>query len=148
MCQVNMAMERNLAICLHIRLADEDGLRILAEAKVPKKYRIHFHCFNSDWNTCERWLEQCPNFKVGFTPMITYSKKENLREVIANIPLTRLLLDTDSPYFLPRQNYFGPIYRRTSHVIPDLLEYLCNIPKVLQLLAYKLYDTLLHYSLE
>ena len=103
MCQITMAMERNLAICLHIHLADEDGLRILAEAKVPKNYRIHLHCFNSDWNTCQRWLEQYPNLKVGFTPMITYSKKENLREVIAKIPLTRVLLETDSPYFLPRQ---------------------------------------------
>ena len=102
-CQINMAMERNLAICLHIRLADEDGLRILAEAKVPQNYRIHLHCFNSDWDTCQRWLEQYPNLKVGFTPMITYSKKENLREVIAKIPLTRVLLETDSPYFLPRQ---------------------------------------------
>ena len=44
-----------------------------------------------------------PNLKVGFTPMITYAKNQHLHEVVKKIPLHRILLETDSPYFLPRQ---------------------------------------------
>ena len=105
--QIQMALERNLAICLHIRSADEDGLRILAEAKVPKTYPIHLHCFSSDWNTCQRWMENYPNLKVGFTPLITYPRKYHLQEVVSKIPLARVLLETDSPYFLPSQKNYS-----------------------------------------
>ena len=101
--QVHMALERNLAMCLHIRQADEDGLKILEEAKVPENYRIHLHCFNSNWLTCQKWLEKYPNLKVGFTPMIGYAGNKHLQEVVSQIPLSRILLETDSPYFLPRQ---------------------------------------------
>ena len=93
----------NLPICLHVRQADEDGLKILDEAKLPKNYRIHLHCFNSHWQNCKMWMEKYPNLKVGFTPMITYEKNRHLHEVVREIPLERVLLETDSPYFLPRQ---------------------------------------------
>ena len=44
--QVHMALQTNLPLCLHIRLANEDGLRILDEANLPQNYLIHLHCFN------------------------------------------------------------------------------------------------------
>ena len=49
------------------------------------------------------WMEKYPNLKVGFTPMITYEKNRHLHQVVKEIPLERVLLETDSPYFLPRQ---------------------------------------------
>jgi len=101
--QMNLALERDLAVCLHIRRAFEDGLWILDEAKVPQTYRIHLHCFNSDWDECQEWMRRYPNLKVGFTPMITFAKNKHLHEVVRKIPLSRILLETDSPYFLPRQ---------------------------------------------
>jgi len=101
--QMNLALERDLAVCLHIRQAFEDGLWILDEAKVPETYRIHLHCFNSNWDECQEWMRRYPNLKVGFTPMITFAKNRHLHDVVRKIPLSRILLETDSPYFLPRQ---------------------------------------------
>jgi len=101
--QMNLALERDLAVCLHIRRAFEDGLWILDEAKVPQTYRIHLHCFNSNWDECQEWMRRYPNLKVGFTPMITFAKNRHLHDVVRKIPLSRILLETDSPYFLPRQ---------------------------------------------
>jgi TatD DNase family protein len=48
-------------------------------------------------------MRRYPNLKVGFTPMITYAKNRHLHDVVRKIPLSRILLETDSPYFLPRQ---------------------------------------------
>ena len=102
MTQLELAMANNLAVCLHIREADQDGQNVLEEAKVPRNYPIHLHCFNSSWEVCESWLNKYSKLKIGITPLITYDNADNLHEVVQNIPLNRLILETDSPYFLPK----------------------------------------------
>ena len=99
--QIALAIEKGLSLCLHIRQAHKDGLLVLEESKLPADYRIHLHCFNSNWAECQEWVTKYPNLKVGFTPMITNSENKHLHEVIRNIPLNRILLETDAPYFLP-----------------------------------------------
>ena len=97
--QLELALDKNLPICLHIREADEDGLEIMAKAKVPKQHRIHLHCFNSSWQICQKWMGLYSNLKVGFTPLIMYENAHHVHEVVQKIPLNRVLLETDSPYF-------------------------------------------------
>ena len=82
-------------------MSDQDALVVLEEAGLPRDYKIHLHCFNSDWEMCQVWMQRFSKLKVGFTPLITYANDE-LHHVVRNIPLNRILLETDSPYFLPR----------------------------------------------
>ena len=49
-------------------------------------------------------MDHFPNAYVGITPMITYpNRNRNTRDLGARIPLDRLLLESDSPYFVPQQ---------------------------------------------
>ena len=101
--QLHLALELNMPICLHIREADEDGLSLLEKAQVPKTHPIHLHCFNSSWKVCQAWMKRFSCLKIGFTPLIMFDNVQHLHEVVRKIPLERVLLETDSPYFLNRR---------------------------------------------
>ena len=47
-------------------------------------------------------MEEYPNLKVGLTPLVTFKNAGNVQNVAVNLPLDRMLLETDSPYFYPR----------------------------------------------
>lgn len=52
-----------------------------------------------------KYLDTFPNLCIGFTPMITFNldlEKSYLKKMINTVPLDRILLETDSPYFLPQ----------------------------------------------
>ena len=102
-CQLRMAMEMKLPVCLHIRDADEDGYAILEEVNFPTDHRIHLHCFNSSWEVCEKWISKYNNLRVGFTPVIKSMSAES-RNVVKKLPLEKILLETDAPYFLADEN--------------------------------------------
>ncbi|GFR95901.1 3'-5' ssDNA/RNA exonuclease TatD [Elysia marginata] len=69
---------------------------------VPRHHKIHLHCFSRDPVTAQRWMDAFPNIFFGFTPVITYSSWEPPLSA-AQIPLDRVLLETDAPYFVPGQ---------------------------------------------
>lgn len=100
---LKMAIDHKLPICLHIRDADEDGLKILKKVNLPKNHPIHLHCFTGKWETCQQWIEAYPELKVGFTPIISKINLTFLHDVVKKLPLDKILLETDAPYFLPRQ---------------------------------------------
>lgn len=93
---VRLAKDLNLPIVIHSRQAQADTLKVLKEA-MPVKAVVH--CFSGD----EIFLKECLGlgFLVSFTCNITYKKAENLRSMIKNMPLERLLLETDAPFLSP-----------------------------------------------
>uniref|UniRef100_A0A3B5K9P7 TatD DNase domain containing 2 n=2 Tax=Takifugu TaxID=31032 RepID=A0A3B5K9P7_TAKRU len=70
---------------------------------VPREYKIHRHCFTNSYGVIEPLLTEFPNLYVGFTALITYQKATEARDALRRIPLNRIVLETDAPYFLPRQ---------------------------------------------
>ena len=62
---------------------------------------MHVHCFNDNWSVCERWLRDYPGCMVGLTPLVCKPAVTHVHDVARRIPLDRLLLETDAPYFLP-----------------------------------------------
>uniref|UniRef100_A0A8R1HIV9 Uncharacterized protein n=1 Tax=Caenorhabditis japonica TaxID=281687 RepID=A0A8R1HIV9_CAEJA len=63
--------------------------------------KIHRHCFTEDWKTAQKWLKACPDVHFGFTAGIYQFRQEQI-EAIRRIPLDRILLETDGPYFKPK----------------------------------------------
>lgn len=61
------------------------------------------HCFTNSYQVIEPFLKEFPNLYVGFTALITYVKATEARDALRHIPLDRIVLETDAPYFLPRQ---------------------------------------------
>ncbi|NP_001122165.1 putative deoxyribonuclease TATDN2 [Danio rerio] len=98
--QLGVALRKPLVI--HCRDADDDVLTIMKKC-VPRDYKIHRHCFTNSYSVIEPFLKEFTNLCVGFTGLVTYHRATEARDAVRKIPLNRILLETDAPYFLPRQ---------------------------------------------
>jgi TatD DNase family protein len=93
------ARETGLPLVIHAREADADVASIL-EAEMKKGvFKPLLHCFTSSMELAQRGL--AIGAYVSFSGILTYKNAENLREVAAEVPMDRLLVETDSPYLAP-----------------------------------------------
>ncbi|XP_074536593.1 putative deoxyribonuclease TATDN2 [Halichoeres trimaculatus] len=99
--QLRLAVTLQKPLVIHCRDADDDLLEIMKKC-VPRDYKIHRHCFTNSYQVIEPFLTEFPNLYVGFTALITYSKASEARDAVCKIPLSRIVVETDAPYFLPR----------------------------------------------
>ncbi|XP_051996423.1 putative deoxyribonuclease TATDN2 isoform X1 [Xyrauchen texanus] len=100
--QLQLAVSLGKPLVIHCRDADDDVLQIMKKC-VPRDYKIHRHCFTNSYSVIEPFLSEFSNLCVGFTGLVTYPRAVEARESVRKIPLERILLETDAPYFLPRQ---------------------------------------------
>lgn len=96
--QIELAIELNLPIIVHNREADNDILNIIREYK-STSLKGQFHCFNGNLKDALELIEM--GHYVSFTGNITFKKADNLREIVKEIPINNLLLETDSPFMTP-----------------------------------------------
>ncbi|MDY7027215.1 MAG: TatD family hydrolase [Spirochaetota bacterium] len=120
--QLEMAEHLNLPVIIHNREAGEDVLNILRD-KLPKRGGV-LHCYSEDWEYAQRALEL--NLYISFAGNVTYRNARNLHETARNMPLDRMLIETESPFMVPAQ-YRGkrnrPAYLgATLEFIADLRE--------------------------
>lgn len=96
--QIQWALEWDLPLVIHCREAFPELFRILTPYK-DTDLRGVFHSFTG---TTDEALELMayPHFMVGINGVVTF-KKSNLPEVLKEVPLDRLVLETDSPYLAP-----------------------------------------------
>ncbi|GBN23693.1 Putative deoxyribonuclease TATDN2 [Araneus ventricosus] len=109
--QLRIALEKQLPVVIHCREAHDDAMGIMKEI-LPINYTIHLHCFTDTWEWAQKWLNEFPNLCIGITNVVTFPSAESVHEVAKNIPLDRLLLETDAPYFIPKRGCQG---MRWSH---------------------------------
>lgn len=83
---------------MHLREAHDDALAILRETGVPKAGCI-VHCFNLDAQTLAPFLEL--GCYVAFGGPLTFKKSWETRAAALDVPLDRLLTETDAPYMAP-----------------------------------------------
>jgi len=95
--QLEQAIAANKPVAVHMRNAEEEMREVLSGLK---KYPSgQFHCFAGSESFLELILEK--GFYVSFCGNITFKGAENLRELCKKVPLSRLLLETDTPYLSP-----------------------------------------------
>ena len=97
MAQLDFARDHEKPVIIHSRYSDEDMLNIVNQYPQVKKV---FHCFATNYAFFEALLGDL-NF-VSFTGMITYSKKGKIMNALKQVPLDRVMLETDAPYLLPQ----------------------------------------------
>ncbi|KAF0193186.1 MAG: TatD family hydrolase [Gammaproteobacteria bacterium] len=85
-------------LIVHSRDAREDTLRILAEENAAQAGGV-MHCYVEDLATAQRCIEM--NFYISFSGIVTFKNTIQLQQVAREIPLGRMLLETDSPYLAP-----------------------------------------------
>jgi len=100
--QVRLAIRLKKPLVLHIRGAEREALKALEEVDLPVDWPIHRHCWNDTWDVCKEWLKRYTNSVVGLTPLVTFHNVKDLLHVMEMLPLEKLVLETDAPYFLPR----------------------------------------------
>ena len=94
--QLEIALEENYPVIIHNREADDDIFKIVKE--VSNNYTGVFHCYAGSIEMAIKLIEM--GFYISFTGNITY-KKNDRREVIKELPIEKILLETDSPFLTP-----------------------------------------------
>lgn len=95
--QIAIAHERNLPLVIHTREAWDDTFAILDAEGVPE--RTVFHCFTGGPDEARRGLDR--GAFLSFSGIVTFPAAPEVAAAAALVPLTRLLLETDSPYLAP-----------------------------------------------
>lgn len=96
---IAVSRETQLPVIVHSRNADEDTIAILAEEKQKGDFPGLIHCFSTTRILAEGALNL--GMYISIAGIITFKKAEELREIVKEIPLERLLVETDAPYLAP-----------------------------------------------
>lgn len=96
--QIELALEYRLPIVIHAREAFDEVCMVLDKYRTTPLRGV-FHSFTGNAEEAERLLSY-ENFMIGVNGVVTF-KKSPLTESLKRVPLTRVLLETDSPYLTP-----------------------------------------------
>ena len=94
--QMELARELQLPVIVHEREAHEDGLKIVDEFPTVKGV---FHCYSGSLEMAKELIKR--GWYIGFTGVLTFKNARKAIEVAANIPLDRIVIETDCPYMAP-----------------------------------------------
>lgn len=97
--QLGIAREMDLPVVIHSREADDDTISILREELAGYQRAGVLHCFGGSLAMAQQAMKL--GFFISFAGNLTFKKAEDLRDVARQLPLDRLLIETDCPYLTP-----------------------------------------------
>jgi TatD DNase family protein len=103
--QMELAQAARLPIVIHCRPSDgsenawDDCLRLIDEQWAPSGLGGVMHCFTGNVAQAKRSLDL--GFMISFAGNVTFPKAQNIRDAAMEVPLDRMLIETDSPYLAP-----------------------------------------------
>ncbi len=103
--QMELAAGAKLPIVIHCRPSDgsdnawEDCLRLIHDQWAPTGRGGILHCFTGNWAQAKRALDM--GFLISFSGNVTFPKAQQIRYAALEVPLDRMLIETDSPYLAP-----------------------------------------------
>ena len=98
--QLDLAWKRRLPVILHVRDAHEDALRILRWHPARKLGGV-IHCFNGSAETAMRYIRLGYHVGIGGGLLQQEERAGQLWEAVRQMPMDRILLETDAPFILP-----------------------------------------------
>lgn len=110
--QMELAYRLRLPVVYHVRDAHQDMLDLMKAHKGRLSGGI-IHCFSGSWEIAREYLKL--GFFISFAGPVTFKKAPKLQEAAVNVPIDRLLVETDSPYLAPepvrgRRNEPGNVF--------------------------------------
>jgi len=96
---IEASYETNLPLIIHQRNSENEIIDVLSNFQKSKPLNVVFHCFTGSSKLLNFCLEN--GFYLSLSGIITFKNAEELRSVIKNIPLSCLLIETDSPFLTP-----------------------------------------------
>ena len=114
--QMALARELNLPVIVHEREAHEDGIKVVDE--FPETCGV-FHCYSGSAEMAKELIKR--GWYIGFTGVLTFKNARKAIEVASQIPLDRIVLETDCPYMSPepfrgKRNDPGKLYRMAERL--------------------------------
>ncbi len=88
----------NKPVIIHTRDAREDTLMIMQEEGIAQVGAV-LHCFTESWEMAEAAMQM--NCLISFSGIVTFKNAQALQAVAKQVPLNRLLIETDAPYLTP-----------------------------------------------
>ena len=119
---IEAARRTGLPLVIHTREAEDETAEILEEEMAKGPFSAVLHCFSSTRGLAERGVAL--GLYVSFSGILTFKKSEALRDIARDLPIDRLLVETDAPYLAPKP-YRGkrnePAYvRHTAEVLAEV----------------------------
>lgn len=129
---INAARELKKPLIIHARDADHEIMTILQNEKASEIGGV-MHCFTGSLELAQAACEL--GFYISFSGIITFRKADSLREVARNVPLDKILIETDAPYL-------APVPLRGKPNEPAYLPYIADFMAKLLDLPYESFATL------
>jgi TatD DNase family protein len=95
---IRAARECNKPLVIHTRSASEDTLKIMREEKAHEAGGV-MHCFTETWDVASAAMDM--GFYISFSGIVSFKSAVELQAVARQVPLERMLIETDSPYLAP-----------------------------------------------
>lgn len=95
---IRAARETGLPLIIHTREAREDTIRIMREENAAEVGGV-MHCFTESLEMAQASIEM--GFYISFSGIVTFKNARDLQETARQLPLERILIETDSPYLAP-----------------------------------------------
>lgn len=130
--QMNLARELDLPVVIHDRDAHQDTLEIIKE--FPEVTGV-VHCFSGSVEFAKECIKL--GYYIGFTGVVTFKNAKKVVEVAKEIPLDRMLVETDCPYMAPEPN-------RGKRNKSDYIEYI--IKKIAEIREIDPYEANLQFN--
>lgn len=122
--QMDLAEELALPVVIHSRDAAEDTLKMMKDRRADRIGGV-IHCFSYGKEMAEKYLNM--GFFLGIGGVLTFKNGKKLKEVVEYAPLSRLVLETDSPYLAP-EPHRGK--RNSSLNLPYVIEAIAELKQV------------------
>src|SRR5882762_5214091 len=103
--QMELAAAAKLPIVIHCRPSEgsddawDDCLGLIREQWAPRGLGGVLHCFTGNWPQAKRALDM--GFMISFAGNVTFPKAQQIRDAALEVPLDRMLIETDSPFLAP-----------------------------------------------
>ncbi len=96
---IRASLDTGLPLIIHTRDADADTMRIVKEETAGQTVKGLLHCFSSGRALADEALDY--GFTLSLSGIVTFKKSEELRDIVKDVPLDRILVETDAPYLAP-----------------------------------------------
>jgi len=96
---IHACLETGLPLIVHSRDAEDDTLRIIEETRAGAPLKVLLHCFSSSHAMAMRALEL--GYYFSFSGIITFPKSIDIQQTARDVPLDRMLVETDAPFLAP-----------------------------------------------
>lgn len=124
---IEASRRTNLPLIIHNRDSDDMMVSILQEEMQKGAFKPLIHCFTATERFAESVLEL--GAYISIAGIVTFKNAKDLQSIVKNLPLNRLLVETDSPYLAPT-----PMRGKTNE--PGFVKYVCEFIADLKEMPY------------